>query len=261
MSYTKLFSHIITSSIWSEDSDTKVVWVTMLALANKHGEVMASIPGLAKVAGISIEGTQKAIQKFLSPDVFSRTKEAEGRRIEEIDGGWFIINYIKHREMASAEDERIKNVERQRRFRSRHGSNAEVTPRNGDVTPRIDNAEADAEADAEENTHSRKRESGSVFGFDDFWAAYPNKKAKGDAKKAWLSTKASNHLPAILSGIAASRRSEQWRKDGGRFIPHPGKWLRSQGWEDSHEPIQARETVPMVVGENDLTFDKWKEQA
>jgi len=159
MSYTKLFSHIITSSVWSENDQTRVLWVTMLALSNKYGEVMAAIPGLAKVASLSIEATEAGIARLMSPDKHSRTKDEAGRRISEIDGGWHIINYEKHRRMASFDEKKERNRERQRRFRERHKPNAhvtehndsvthgngDITPNNAKITPLIDNAEAEAE--------------------------------------------------------------------------------------------------------------------
>ena len=104
--YTKLFSSIIHSTIWQESKDTKILWVTMLAMANKRGEVMASVPGLAKAAGLTIAETQAYIVQLTSADEFSRTKDYDGRRIEEIDGGWKILNHAKYREKMSADQER-----------------------------------------------------------------------------------------------------------------------------------------------------------
>jgi hypothetical protein len=52
--YTKLFSSIVSSTLWREPAATKVVWITMLALADRHGEVEASIPGLAHTKGSNI---------------------------------------------------------------------------------------------------------------------------------------------------------------------------------------------------------------
>lgn len=123
VAYTKLFNSIITSTIWSEDDKTRIVWITMLALADKNGEVQGSIPGLARLAGVSVEACGKAIEKFLSPDPHSRTKDDEGRRIEEIDGGWHLLNHDKYRRMASLDEAKEKNVERQRRFRAKQARN------------------------------------------------------------------------------------------------------------------------------------------
>lgn len=165
MSYAKLHTSLLTSSLWTEDTETRIVWITLLCLADKHGEVQASIPGLAKIAGVSLEGCEKAISKFLSPDKYSRSKVMEGRRLQEIDGGWEIITYAKHRAMASKEDEKEKAAERQQRFRER---NASVTPSNGEsrqVTdsnapshPVTENRDiADADADAEANSKKNKK--------------------------------------------------------------------------------------------------------
>lgn len=124
MSYTKLFSSIVTSTIWTEDDKTRIVWITMLAIANKHGEVQASIPGLARVAGVSVQDCHAAIEKFLSPDPYSRSSDDEGRRIEKIDGGWQLLNHAKYRAMASKDEEKTANAIRQARHRRKVARNA-----------------------------------------------------------------------------------------------------------------------------------------
>ena len=128
--YTKLFNSIVTSTIWTEDDKTRIVWITMLAIADQHGEVQASIPGLARVAGVSVEATENAINKFLSPDLYSRTPDDEGRRIEKIDGGWVLLNHAKYRAMASKEDSKSSNAKRQKRHRDKLARNATVTDSN-----------------------------------------------------------------------------------------------------------------------------------
>lgn len=139
MSYTKLFASILDSTIWSESPAIKLVWITMLAMADKNGEVMASVPGLAKRAGVPLEECQEALQKFLSPDPFSRTPDDEGRRIEVIDGGWSLLNHAKYREMASKEDQKNAAAIRQRRFRAKQARNTKVVIPSGS-TVTISNA-------------------------------------------------------------------------------------------------------------------------
>jgi hypothetical protein len=39
-------------------------------------------------------------------------------------------------------------------------------------------------------------------------------------------------LEQMLSAIARSKRTEQWQKDGGKFIPMPTTWLNQRRWED-----------------------------
>jgi hypothetical protein len=69
--------------------------------------------------------------------------------------------------------------------------------------------------------------------FDDFWAAYPRKVGKGAARKAWKKIKPSGGLVAVmLTAIAQQKRSTDWRRDGGQFIPHPATWLNQERWKD-----------------------------
>lgn len=80
-------------------------------------------------------------------------------------------------------------------------------------------------------------------GFAEFWSAYPLKKAKATAEKAWAKLKPSADLQAaILSAIAAHKLSADWQRDGGQYIPHPTTWLNQRRWED--EVIHARSQRP-----------------
>lgn len=150
--YTKLFNSIVTSTIWTEDDKTRIVWITMLAMSDQNGEVHASVPGLARVSGVSLYDCESALVKLSSPDAYSRTPDNEGRRISPIDGGWELLNHRKYRAMASKTDSQNANAERQKRHRERNAKvtprNATVTPSNGSVTQSRDIAEAEAEAES-----------------------------------------------------------------------------------------------------------------
>ena len=158
MSYTKLFAELVDSSIWCEDDTTRLLWITLLAMADKNGEVMASVPGLAKAANIPIHDCERGLNKLQKPDKHSRSKVEDGRRIVEIPGGFEIVNYMEYRNKGSKEDQKTKNALRQKRWRDRRQSNgkppdrnAKTVTNNGSVTQDRDiaEAEADAEADAE----------------------------------------------------------------------------------------------------------------
>jgi hypothetical protein len=164
MSYTKLFASIITSTLWSEDDRTRIVWITLMACADKNGEFQGSIPGLARIAGVPVEDCRNAIAKFLSPDPDSRTKDDEGRRIEEIPGGWALLNYRKYRDMASDEDRKRAAAERQQRVRDRksRNSHAESRTSHAPVTGEsLQKSQAEAEAEAEAEANPKKKERGT----------------------------------------------------------------------------------------------------
>jgi len=117
--YTKLFESIVRSSVWDLDSDTTKVWVTMMALANADGVVESSIPGLAHESRVPLAKTEAALTTFLSPDSYSSSPEYEGRRIEQADGGWRLLNYDKYAEKLSKEEQREKARVRKARQRGR----------------------------------------------------------------------------------------------------------------------------------------------
>src|SRR5664279_2750859 len=172
--FTKLHGSILTSTIWREDPVTKVVWITLLAMADQDGTVEASIPGLAAIANVSIEQTEEAMQKFDSPDRYSRSPESEGRRIAPIDGGWRLLNYDKYREKLSKEDLKERARKRQQRHRDRAAvvmqnvttCDTSVTERDSKEKSRMSRqAEADLEADAEKkNSFSRQNNNPDLDG-------------------------------------------------------------------------------------------------
>jgi hypothetical protein len=108
--YTKVYKSILSSSVWRGSKELKVLWTTMLVMADKDGFVEATVPGLAHFAGLSVQETLESLHVLLSPDEFSRTKAYEGRRVEEIEGGWLIFNHSKYRDMAPTDDARAKHL-------------------------------------------------------------------------------------------------------------------------------------------------------
>ena len=81
-----------------------------------------------------------------------------------------------------------------------------------------------------DGAQSRWNNDAVINGFDKFWEAYPNKKDKQKAIKAWA-----KHQPDIvnvLKALVIQKGSDQWKKDNGRFIPLPTTWLNGARWED-----------------------------
>jgi len=67
MGYTKLFNEILASTIWQESNHVRLVWITMLAMKDQHHEVMASVPGLAKMANVTREQCEEALKILCAP--------------------------------------------------------------------------------------------------------------------------------------------------------------------------------------------------
>lgn len=118
--YTKLFSDIVDSSIWNEDAPTCKVWVTLLALSNADGYVRGSVGWLSSKARVTPEQCQTAIEKFSGPDPSSRTPDNDGRRIEILEDGWLILNYLTFRDRLSNDPKACAVRERVRKHRQKH---------------------------------------------------------------------------------------------------------------------------------------------
>lgn len=91
--FSKLQRSIVTSSIWMADHETRLVWITLLALCDRDGIARCSAKGLAHTARVSEKGCKKALAMLSAPDPDSRSPEHEGRRIERVSGGFHVLNY------------------------------------------------------------------------------------------------------------------------------------------------------------------------
>lgn len=124
--FTKLYSSLVDSTIWRESKETKIVWITMLAKTDKFGVVEASLPGLADAARVTLEECLEALKVLMAPDQYSRSREFQGRRVAEVDGGWQILNYAKYRSKLSEEDRREYQAAWMKEYRKRKKAPAEV---------------------------------------------------------------------------------------------------------------------------------------
>lgn len=78
--------------------------------------------------------------------------------------------------------------------------------------------------------------------FQSFWEAYPKKKAKGDALKAFNKLNPDDGLmEKMLSALEWQKKSFDWTKDGGQYIPLPASWIRGMRWEDEPETAVKKE--------------------
>ena len=104
--FAKIFSQIYDSSI-VEDSEMRFTFMDMLVLADVNGVVDMTHEAIARRTNRPIETIRSTILKLESPDMRSRTPDAEGRRVKRLDEhrdwGWVIVNYDAFRRIASEE--------------------------------------------------------------------------------------------------------------------------------------------------------------
>lgn len=75
--------------------------------------------------------------------------------------------------------------------------------------------------------------------FETFWTAYPKKKSKDAAKRAFEKLARSKSAPSIERLIASVKdhmRTPEWQKQDGQFIPYPATYLNAGSYDDEIAP-------------------------
>lgn len=114
--FVKIYQTILDSSVWGEKHATRLVWITLLAMADYNGRVEASVGGLARRAQVSYAECREALAVLSSPDPDDKSGVDEGRRIQVVERGWIVTNHKYYRDHRS--DAQIKTAERVRKHRS-----------------------------------------------------------------------------------------------------------------------------------------------
>ena len=236
--YGKIFASMYNGSLYGQ-WQAIVTFQQMIVLCDIDGVVDMTPQAIAARTSIPLDIIQEGIRILEQPDKYSRTPDAEGRRIDRLDyhreWGWVIVNYKKYRHLIDAETVREQNRERQRRFKDKHKvtvGNAHLTEDNG----RSLQVEEEAEVEVKNKTPCASGDA-LMTRFATFWLAYPKKRSRGDAEKVWKRIKPNEQLhDRILHALEQAKTSADWLKENGQFIPHPATWLNAKGWEDELSP-------------------------
>lgn len=183
---------------------------------------------------------------------------------ETVEGGWLIHNYAKwqnSREHIEAQAEQAR--ERVRRFREKQQENNASDNSNAGVThyTNVTNAEEttvkrrtvnqntkpkhnnqnDSSSD-ESNTPQTPHRDADAYTpeFEAFWQAYPRKKDKRAAWKAWKAAlKRADPETIITAAKAEARRPCELK-----FRKYPASWLNADAWEDEPDQQAAANMQP-----------------
>ena len=82
--------------------------------------------------------------------------------------------------------------------------------------------------------------------FDIFWNKYPKKVSKAKAKTAFFKIKLDDVVFSnILNSLEKFKKTPDWKKDKGQYIPYPASWLNQKRWED--EFVVQNENEPSTI--------------
>lgn len=275
MVFTKLHATILDSSVWQEPAHVRLVWITMLAMADQNGVVQASVGGLAHRARVSREECVEALAKFLGPDPDSRDRTT-GERIEQVPGGWLVLNHAnyrdrqtrqqamtaarvaRHREKKAAEDEESVRYVTQGNETSPDISGhlspsaseyasafASGLPSESGSVASSPNAASDDGGATHTPPPTRSANGGGAKArheavehdpaFLAFWNAYGYKVDKVLAAKSWSRIAPSAELAAEIARAASAYAAATPDK---QFRKHAATWLNNRCWEN--DPQVAR---------------------
>lgn len=75
--------------------------------------------------------------------------------------------------------------------------------------------------------------------FDMWWAEYPRKVAKAAARQSFSTlfrntakSERNALFSAMVKAVKRASSSDQWTKEGGKYIPLPTTWIHQRRWED-----------------------------
>ncbi len=73
-----------------------------------------------------------------------------------------------------------------------------------------------------------------------FWKAYPKKKDKKRAERAFLKLNPQEELlERIMAALEVQKNTPDWQKNGGQYIPMASTWLNGARWEDEITPAPS----------------------
>lgn len=237
----KLYSEIIhDTKIKRLTVDEKWLWIVLLSLAAsgpQRGVVCVTVVTRGNVTHVIpyenyelVDQCGYAFNQSTSDDldpvemVKNALKKFEdlGMILIGSDGEIIIKNFEKR------QDSYLSDAERAKKYRDKKNNEHCVTnvtlEKRREEKRRIDNTPLPPKGGRLSNL------------FAQFWKAYPKRKSKGQAEKAWRQLNPDEQLTAkILQAVEDAKTTEDWLKDDGKFIPYPATWLRAHGWEDEHE--------------------------
>ncbi len=99
---------------------------------------------------------------------------------------------------------------------------------------RAKNAQSETRKKRGEENKKRREKNTPIApnSFNSFWNSYPKKTGKLAAFKSWNNSKNKPAIEKILSSLEMQKKSDQWKKESGKFIPNPATWINQGRWDD-----------------------------
>jgi len=228
--YAKLFSRIAQSSLMEEKVTTRYVFMMMLAISDRHGDVIGTDVAIARTMNVTLLEFVNSVKPLLAPDPASNSQAEEGRRLvpSENGRGYRIVNYTAYRDMKSDEEKReyMRNYMRNRRSGKEKVSHVKPCK---DLLNDVTHTEAEAEAEADTKKDIKTAPPMALpFDSADFKLFWSNWEQHRKEKKAKLTPTARNQQLEKLKDMGEHRAIAAL------------KHSLANGWTGIFEPEQSK---------------------
>ncbi len=221
--YIKLYRRLQNNPLWLSEPFTRgQAWIDLIMLANhtdgyirkrgirieiKRGQIGHSELSLAE----RWKWSRGKVRRFLS-ELSQKTVQQIVQQKTKLTSVITIVNYDMYQSDSTTDGTTSSTTDGQqtdiKRYRNKNDKN-------------------------DKNDKKQTKTSTALSRFDEFWKAYPKKKNKGTAEKAWKKLSLGNGLfDKVIAGVERAKGTPDWQKENGTFIPHPASWLNARGWED-----------------------------
>lgn len=234
---------------WIDDKNTVYVYLRLLLKAAwsdrfqngveiKRGQAVISQNEFAKTCGISRQELRTILDRLVSTNKIRRTPTAKCS----------IITLIEY-------DCATNTLTGNQPSGNQQATNVQPTLNQ----PTLYNT--NIQTSKQTNTAPAAREGGVLSEyFDKFWSAYPKKTAKQSALKAFLKLNPDEELlNKMLSSLEQQKKSVQWTKDNGQYIPYPATWLNGKRWEDELQQPVTKNAKNFGYDSMPKTEEEWLE--
>ena len=203
-----------------------LIWVMLLTMAgrcNSGGMIFLTenIPYTPKMLADELDFEESTVQLALE------ALERLGMIRRDADGILTVTGWEEHQNIDGMDRIREQTRKRVAEHRSRK-KQLELPDRYGNVTVTVCNA-TDKEEDIDKDINNTCSFcDAQKADFESFWKVYPKKVAKKEAFKAFKKIK--TPVSVLIEAVEKQKKSEQWMRDHGQYIPYPTTWLNQERW-------------------------------
>jgi hypothetical protein len=97
---------------------------------------------------------------------------------------------------------------------------------------RIAATRAPAETETETDINPSANVTPFADQFEEFWKVFPKRRDKEPTRRAYRTARKKASHEEIMAGLNRDISSNDWQKEGGKFIPWPEKWLARERWKE-----------------------------